>query len=197
MILGFKQKFADGTPTYFREKILVGIDRPEVKAYSFGNKGLEIIPFGNAGTRTYKVWESSEKGFIHVQDLVLHPKLHTFREDPHDRWKAGMSIQMVYRGPKYSIADHFNKGIPELEKCKSIQKIGMKWSIRKEALKIFIDHKLFAVIPCAGNVHVNEPFLSNGVLLAHNDGFDNTRLFVNWFNKDWQGKIIHFTDLRY
>lgn len=90
MILGFKQKFPWGEPTYFREKILLPT-KPRILAY------------GAAET-----W---------------YPKIHTMRSDPHNRWKAGRSIQMVYRGPNYSIQDHFNKGIPELEKCVSTQKV--------------------------------------------------------------------------
>jgi len=199
MILGFKKTFPWKEPTWFREKILIGVNRPEIKIYTFidGN-GIEVIPFGNGGTRKYKVWESSKNGFIHVKDLILHPKIHTMRADKHNRWKSGRSIQMVYRGPKYSIESHFNKGIERLEKCVSEQKIEMKFGSKMEKLTIHIDDKLFAVIPCATNVHVNEPFLSNGILFARNDGFDNVHDFVRWFAwKDFTGKVIHWSNFKY
>lgn len=113
MILGFKQYFPWHTekgpaPSNFREKILAGagyvmVGHPEVK---------QIPMKVNSYTEHIGSWK---------------PKIHTMREDPHNRWRAGRSIQMVYRGPKYSILDHFNKGIPELEKCKSVQKVEIKW----------------------------------------------------------------------
>jgi hypothetical protein len=107
MILGFMQKFPwkgedkQPVPTNFREKILAGALLIPSTASRIGSKGL-----------------------LH---MIQHPKLHTMRLDPHNRWRAGMGIQMVYRGPKYSILDHFNKGIPELEECVSVQNIEIKW----------------------------------------------------------------------
>lgn len=126
-------------------------------------------------------------------------KIHTMREDPHNRWKPGMSIQMVYRGPKYSILDHFNKGIPELEKCVSVQKVKIEWfifhmkglpimgtkdSTRREP-RVIIDDIVFP----SGCSQIRD--------LAKNDGFDSLYDFFKWFNKDFSGKIIHWTDLRY
>jgi hypothetical protein len=116
------------------------------------------------------------------------PKLHTIREDKHNRWKAGMSIQMVYRGPKYSILDHFNKGIPELEKCVSVQKIDIKWEsfigLQKPALNIQIDNGRSLTT-------------SEITQLAINDGFKDIEQFCRWFNKDFSGNLIHWTDLKY
>ena len=104
MILGFKQHFDKKKlePTYFREKILAGVGVITINGDNINPKGPIL-----------------QDGF--------KPKIHTLRLDPHDRWKQGMSIQMVYRGPNYSILDHFNKGIPELEKFVSTQKIEIKW----------------------------------------------------------------------
>ena len=33
--------------------------------------------------------------------------------------------------------------------------------------------------------------------LAINDGFDSIEKFFEWFNKDFTGKIIHWTNLKY
>jgi hypothetical protein len=33
--------------------------------------------------------------------------------------------------------------------------------------------------------------------LAINDGFETVEHFFRWFNEDFSGKIIHWTDLRY
>ena len=33
--------------------------------------------------------------------------------------------------------------------------------------------------------------------LAKNDGFDSVQDFFNWFNEDFNGRIIHWTDFKY
>jgi len=33
--------------------------------------------------------------------------------------------------------------------------------------------------------------------LARNDGFESVDDFFKWFNADFQGKIIHWTDFKY
>lgn len=92
---------------------------------------------------------------------------------------------MVYRGPKYSILDHFNKGIPELEKCKSVQKVEIKW-IKPE-------------IPTGAEVIIDGRFLSYDEIdtLAINDGFNSIEDFFRWFRNNWSGYILHWTDFRY
>jgi hypothetical protein len=169
MTLGFMQHFPwkenkTPVPTNFREKIIC----PWVKIY--------------------------ENTYPNPTELFFAPKLHTFREDKHNRWKAGMSIQMVYRGPKYSILDHFNKGIPELEKCVSTQKVKIWYTgyLDRETLDEIV--KL--------NITIDGKRIdaSQFDTIAKNDGFKDTLQFCNWFNKInvvWQGKIIHWTDLRY
>jgi len=117
-------------------------------------------------------------------------KIHTMREDPHNRWKPGMSIQMVYRGPKYSILDHFNKGIPELEKCVSVQQIKIQW------ITFTVAEKSFQAIDIT--IDGGKSLRSDQIMiLAANDGFNSVEDFMRWFNKDWEGKIIHWTDFRY
>jgi len=169
MILGFKQKFANGEPTNFREKILAGI--------GYIPKDVENMP-------------KNGQGILH---LLEHPKIHTFRTDPLNRWKPGMSIQMVYRGPKYSILDHFNKDIPELQKCMSVQKIKL-W-ITGSLGEFKEDGKREQII----QVHaiVDNKRLDQPELLVLNDGFDSTYQFATWFKQPWEGKIIHWTDYRY
>jgi hypothetical protein len=34
-------------------------------------------------------------------------------------------------------------------------------------------------------------------ILSVNDGFDSVDDFFEWFNEDFAGKIIHWTDLKY
>lgn len=164
MTLGFKQKFPWGEPTNFREKILAGVGRKEVTVSTSLHTSIPQFHTG------YEITESSFK-----------PKIHTFRSDPTNRWKAGRKIEMVYRGAGYKILDHFNKGIPELEKCVSVQSIVI--TNHPSWLDIVIDDK-----PMKEDV-INQ--------IVQNDGFDSFDSFCKWFKKDFSGKIIHFTDLRY
>ena len=184
MILGFKE-FLDTKkqkPTYFKEKIL---DR-HVWTMPF-QKLPDDAPYPN--------------GYI-MGSLKFPNKLHTIRADSHDRWKAGRSIQMVYRGAGYKIKDKFNEGIPELEKCVSTQKIKFKW--KKKSVSIFIDGTLKCFIKASYDLDIDkvvpecsyehQQFIRT---LSMNDGFDHVREFLAWFNKDFTGKIIHWSDLKY
>lgn len=185
MILGFKQFFPWHTeknpaPTYFREKIL------------FGAGYITNVEKTFHGVERTLVKETDIKAIeIHKQAGAI-PKLHTMRLDPHDRWKPGMSIQMVYRGPKYSIDHHFNEGIPELQTCISVQKIKLWFTgslgefengERKQEIRM---HAI-----------VDGKRIDNPELLIKNDGFTNLYDFSRWFKGTWEGKIIHWTDFRY
>lgn len=204
MTLGFMQRFPWDTkknpaPTNFREKILAcaGIRQPL----------KEVLPL----QPTPPPFEGGYIGMSSRQ--IFTPKIHTMRTDPHNRWKPGMSIQMVYRGPKYSILDHFNKGIPELEKCISTQKIEIKWRTNKELfnrrdVEIFVDdHSILEACVVDNIIGMTSHYRHlKGIvqisttpsdLICLNDGFDSIHDFLLWFNKDWEGKIIHWTDFKY
>jgi hypothetical protein len=174
-------------PTYFREKILAGVKSSYSGLIGMPGKGIEpfTITHEAGEPRKYRVYGDGEP-----KDLIINPKLHTLRADPHDRWKAGRKIEMVYRGAGYKIIDHFNKGIPEMEKCVSTQKIEIKWvpleggitePVRE--MHIIIDGKR------------QEPLKT--LEIATNDGFADIHRFARWFNKDFTGKIIHWTTLKY
>lgn len=185
MILGFKQQFPWKEPTYFREKILAGGD----------------------GIKNQKPWPPKH-WFPGAGDLAFimqqTPKIHTMREDPYDRWKPGMSIQMVYRGPKYSILDHFNKGIPELEKLKGKQKCRVQYNDKitpdLRPCGIYIDDQLVwegFVGKSFANSCGSEKDRKWIESFAKNDGFESSIEFFRWFKKDWSGFILHWTDFRY
>lgn len=173
MTLGFKQQFPWATknspaPTYFREKILhsVGLMR----------EGGPIVKY-------------DPNQFIGV----MGKKIHTMRLDPHNRWKAGRKIEMVYRGAGYKIIDHFNKGIPELEVCTGVQKIKL-W-LTGSLGEVGDNGKREQII----RIHaiVDGKRIDNPERIIPNDGFEDIIQFSRWFTKPWEGKIIHFTDFRY
>ncbi len=165
MTLGFKEYFdvKKTQPTYFREKIWASVIHiTEVKI------------------------EGTKKEYALNGELKFQPKLHTIREDKHNRWKPGMSIQMVYRGPKYSIKDHFNKNYEEIQECEGTQRIEIVYRSSPK----FLWPKLLKIDGRRLGISEIED-------LALNDGFNDANHFFSYFNKDFTGKIIHWTDLRY
>ena len=110
------------------------------------------------------------------------PKLHTIRRDEHNRWKPGMKIHPVINN---RTPDRFQFA-PVIE-CKSVQRIEIKWSHDWEdtplgvQVLVFIDGELFSDLD----------------KLAINDGFPSVEAFFQYFNTDFKGNLIHWTDLKY
>ena len=104
-------------------------------------------------------------------------KIHTIREDKANRWKLGMMIQCA-TGVRTKAYKQFSQ-----EQCVSVQKIKIKW--QTENLLPFI------------SVDENTLTISEMIGLARNDGFASFHDFCEWFSKDFEGKIIHWTDFRY
>ncbi|RWX03382.1 hypothetical protein [Flavobacterium cerinum] len=106
------------------------------------------------------------------------PKHHTIREDLKNRWKVGMFIHFVInnRTPnRFQFA-------PSVFQCKSIQEIEIL-HLNKIQQAIMVDGRYLTVFEMEN--------------LAENDGFDCIGDFFTYFNKDFKGKIIHWTDLKY
>jgi len=184
MTLPFKTQIND-KPTYFVEKIW---------------KGLEtIVPSYNRVAMEYD-YAYRDKFNLDLYPTYFtenyNPKLHTIREDPHNRWKVGNNIHFVInnRSPnRFQFA-------PVVE-CKSVQSI------------IFVYHDGNPTV-YLGDTHESEmPFYFKGfdeedgqyicygenqmLQLAQNDGFDSIADFFAYFNKNFRGKIIHWTNLKY
>ena len=106
----------------------------------------------------------------------LKPKLHTIRQGV-GRWRAGMNIHMVINN---RTANRFQFA-PTI-KCKSVQKIEIKWN-SKHIVTVYIDGK---------SIHADVL-----EVLAVNDGFNSLADFFAYFDKDFTGTLIHWTDLKY
>lgn len=108
-------------------------------------------------------------------------KKHTIREDKNNRWKPGMWIDFFINARTKKMF----RFAPRI-KVVSVQKIS-------------IEHDLFFGKHLGPQVLVDNKKLSLDKLelLAKNDGFDNIEEFFQWFDKDFTGKIIHWTDLKY
>ncbi|SHE57781.1 hypothetical protein [Dysgonomonas macrotermitis] len=127
-------------------------------------------------------------------------KVHSIREDKSDRWKPGKLIHLT-TGSRTKYYDCFN----ELD-CISVQSIEIKEIDEFDSKhgwihRVQIKHKAGWVDEFVRvfNVIVDGRILctSEIVKLARNDGFDSTHDFFRWFNGNYTGKIIHWTDLRY
>lgn len=110
------------------------------------------------------------------------PKLHTIRADKANRWKAGNKIHFVINNRTKNRMQF----APVVE-CKSVQGI----HIDPELRVILFDHYVFGLqsFRSIGNDDIER--------LAINDGFESVEDFWAYFDKPFEGKIIHWTDLTY
>lgn len=108
-----------------------------------------------------------------VQQIIEGRKIHTIREDKHERWKVGMKI-------------HFWKGNPRNIKSNPYS---FAEGVVTKIVSIKIDHRqLPPVIFVNGGALVPE----EKELLARRDGFSGLKSFFTWFNSDFKGKIIYW-----
>lgn len=116
--------------------------------------------------------------------ILSGEKKHTIREDKHNRWEVGRWI-------------HFATGVRtkgykcfKQEICDGTQTIEIKYIYKcSDYPAVYIDGRIFA--------YYNPKEWETLCTLAKNDGFDSFEDFCKWFNKDFKGKIIHWTKLRY
>ena len=119
-----------------------------------------------------------------VSRIALGIKKHTIREDRTDRWHRMRVIQFWCGNPR-NVKNNpyqFREGI-----CISTQKIEIEYQGLKQ---------IGNVIPA---VKIDGKYIDyhTKVILAVSDGFDSVPEFFEWFNKDFKGKIIHWTDYKY
>lgn len=170
MTLGYSTEIY-GKPTRFMEKVLKGY------------KGPVTQEVANA----FHHPKFSEPDFKLVQ-----PKIHTIREDRKNLWKVGMDIHMVI-GNRTKNRFQF----APIVKVVSIQTV--------EILYKRFGKKTIAVVKVDGVIVGQAAWLNcqltyysdNVKSLVVNDGFDSINEFFEWFSEDFEGKIIHWTDLKY
>lgn len=182
MILPFSQKFPDGSPTYFAEKIY--------RAMLWTQEEIEDF------AKIMKVDITKNFYFDTELSFKSHPKIHTIRKDKMNQWKAGVKIHPVY--------NHFQNNqfqfAPTLA-CKSVQEISITkcWFKPVSTNNYFIKPLKSGAIECYIVIIDHNSILPKEeiIKLAINEGFDSVEDFFNRFDSDFEGKIIHFTDFRY
>ncbi len=113
--------------------------------------------------------------------IISGQKIHSFREDPTERWKKGNTIQMAtgVRTKKYNCFKEAD--------CLSVQKVKMV-NHPSSMIIVFDDAVIF--------------HWKDIIQIAKNDGFDDPYDFIEWFfpnNKygEWHGRLIHWTTTIY
>jgi len=117
-------------------------------------------------------------------------KIHTLREDVHNRWKPGMSIQHWMHNPRVVSKNPYQFCKGKYDKCLSTQRVVM--FIAFGFFEVWIDRR---------------QLLPHELLtLARNDGFDTVDQFAEWFFPEADDytdvivkrlKLIHWTDFKY
>lgn len=168
----------NGKPNYFIDKIWLGLYRnnkfslDEYRSYYWAHNDIFKKKWDS------KIWAENP----------FPPKLHTIRRDENNRWRAGMDIHMVVK-PKGRFSAGFQ--FAPVIKCVSVQEIVINHYAGFEIRGIMIGP--FASVKIDGKILRYEAIKQ----LAINDGFDSFEAFCSYFNKDFTGKIIHWTDLKY
>lgn len=134
------------------------------------------------------------------------PKLHTIRQDPKGRWKSGVAIDMWAGSPRNPSTSPFKIGTGI---CHGVQPIKITHHDRKKLRKLTVyqQNLIYAQSWCNEDlskwitVEVDGQFLAKSQIkeLAVNDGFADEESFFAFkmFQSDFEGKIIHWTALRY
>lgn len=110
--------------------------------------------------------------------ILEKTKIHSIREDRHNRWRTGRKIQIAtgQRTKEYKQHDE--------QVCVSTQKIEIRW----------FDNQLQSATVSVDGRYLNSTEIKQ---LAINDGFESIVAFYYWFEEDYTGKIIHWTDFLY
>lgn len=176
MILPFSTQL-NGKPTYFVEKILRALLENDLITSDEWSNRMQPMPI---------VKYPKAYGFLFDKTLNHKNKLHAIREDKNDRWKAGTKIDFFINCRQPSMF-RFAPVLPVV----SVQEIVIKWIGFNDGFRpcTWIDKKL--IYDVAG---INKELMLE---LAQNDGFESIEDFFRYFDKDFTGKIIHWTDLKY
>ena len=183
MTLSFQTKWPErmgelaGQPNYFIEKIWSGLKFDDPREWSI----LHSCYLRECKLKTGKEWGNEHPNIARS----YHPKLHTIRKDSGNRWKPGMDIHFVINN-RTKNRFQFAPIIP----CESIQKIEIRHESRWKGVLIngwpfYEENELYYTQREAMNT------------LALNDGFPTVEAFFDYFNEDFEGKLIHWTDLKY
>ena len=168
MILPFMTKFPNGKHTHFVEKILACTGCEGLSKETL--KRLSGIMAPSVG-----IGNSSVEAIV----KEFKPKLHTIRVDANNRWKAGNKIHFAINNRSKNYLQ-----FAPVKTCVSVQKIKIIYPTE------YVNDLI---------VFINDRKLSRNEMydLAWNDGFSCLAQFDQYFMEGFEGKIIHWTNLKY
>lgn len=134
----------------------------------------------NLGFRTHYPWNPSMETRFR-QKIELGIKKHTVRENKYHRWVPGKLIHFC-TGIRTKAYHCFKMGYVTGTQKILIDYIPL-YPGDKGTVRIKIDGRILTV------AETDE--------FVRNDGFDSVEDFARWFNKDFFGDLIHWTDKRY
>ncbi len=128
-----------------------------------------------------------------VEPIIVGSKIHAITEDSKGIWKVGRDIHFWKGNPgnPQSNPYEFTDRVRFDNKVKGIQSIQIYWGNRTPCAGVL------PVIIVNGIKRKTEEFIGQ---LAKNDGFHNWFDFMkwdSWYFKDFEGKVIHWTNFRY
>ena len=188
MILPFSTKI-NGKETNFVSKIWESL----IPMFSEYPKGIPLFKY----PKEYR--DCVDKGLLSW--YKQKPKIHTIREDKNNRWKAGNKIDFFINARQKNMY-RFAPVLPVV----SIQKNEFIWKDNTENLTclgtsfdktctIMIDDRFYGDAYFFNGSVVSSSYTIP--IFANNDGFDTPEELFAYFNKNFKGKIIHWTDLKY
>ena len=186
MILSFKTKIND-KPTYFPEKIITGLFKSQIisreKAIElfYPQSLMKMVPMEYHGIKSDVAISK-----VKFDNSIDHsPKIHTIRKDDKNRWKPGIMIDFFINA-RHKDMFRFAPRIPVV----STQKIRII-HLKDTLLGVVLSHKMYVLID---GKRLSDDEIDK---LAINDGFKDGWAFFEYFNEDFEGKIIHWTNLQY
>lgn len=179
MVLGFRTKWQienmpihmAGKPTYFIEKIWASV----------------IHTIREINISHYEEYLNAHKSLFGTDfgynKVKINPKHHTIRRDELNRWIQGKKIHY-----------YINNRTPQRFRFAPVLKC-----ISTQRIEITYDEEICERECCEPAVFIDGDSIDFQTLeaLAINDGFDSIEDFFAYFNTDFKGKIIHWTDLKY
>lgn len=167
-----------GQPNKFIEKIWSGLENVDM----FGSPELSNYAYAYR----FKLGRFPD-WYLHGRKNEFKPKLHTVRAGT--RWKSGMDIHFAIN-PRSKNYFQFAPVIP----CVSVQEIEIIEMVMTSSSHCYQtqDGRVWVIV--VDGVHLKRTQIEQ---LAINDGFDSVEQFFSWFNKDFKGQMIHWSDLRY
>lgn len=182
MTLGFSTHWGPemgplaGMPTYFPDKIMKSM-------WEYYGKETNFF-INNWSKETEEKFELVKpfRDMSAMERERLTPKPHTIRRG--HRWKKGDKIHMVINN---RTKDRFQ--FAPVIKCTKVDSVEINhwWYDEEKTTSNF------------STVKINGKSLEWKDIekLSENDGFPSVESFFDFFNEDFEGQIIHWTDLRY